>query len=842
MRTHLLALSAGVALTAAGCGLFDSESVLPSLDTSFDVSGDAGTVTDQVVGPDGRLLTGASIGEACDGDSDCRAGLACADGGACQPTGDAPEGTPCTTSGECGEGLSCGLTAQCEPSGGLTEGEPCTDLGACGDGLRCNLVGFAGICEPEGTGDAGATCEVSGDCLAPLACGPSGICQIGVFGGLSFMPQAECEEVDDSADFQAYFEVPRGEPLSEFYRLPFPNDARVVGGQLDLTGHPDPGSRYIGGELVTRYLDAVVANFDGFSTNPAVYFRFNRSVDFGSLTGSGDDATLWFVDIDPESPEYGQRRSMYWSVTNGRGLFLCTNYVAVHPSWSSPLRHDTTYAVYMTDGIRSNDGDFPLRSDDLVAMLRDDAPADTALTNAWTAYAPLRAYIADNDNISGANIVSAAVFTTMDPDRDIPSLRDAVRAEPVPSLDNLTVCESGATSPCDGGTDDRACVSASGDFVQIHATYEAPIWQRGTRPYLEPTDGGDVFGGGAPEPQGTETMCAALTIPTGEMPEAGWPLVMYAHGTGGSFTSAIRTGVAGDVANIDLGDDRVVRFATLTIDGVQHGPRRGESDLDAETLFYNFANPRAAHGNIQQGAADYFLLTAIAEQLDLDADASPTGDPIRIDGGNLWFFGHSQGVQVGAPFAAWEPNVRGAVFSGTGGGLPEALLNKSQPIDIASAVRFVLSRGRPDVNPVSELDPVLSLLQMHVDPVDPLNYGRRFFNTRTEEEAPLHVFMSYGYGDNYTPEPVQKAFAGGANLPVAQPANGSLSGLRTVDYPVSANAGPGPERATALVVDREPNGDYDGHFVLFRIESLNDQMREFLATGVLDGTPTVSAP
>jgi hypothetical protein len=420
------------------------------------------------------------------------------------------------------------------------------------------------------------------------------------------------------------------------------------------------------------------------------------------------------------------------------------------------------------------------------------------------------------------------------------ALRASVRALPAPTLENLTLCGPGVQSPCADGAE-RACIAADGNFVQVHATYDAPVWQHGTRPYLRSDDGGDVrLQGGRAVAAGTEQICLAMTIPTSPMPEDGWPVVLYGHGTGGSFLSFLREGVARTLADVDGGDGRRVGFVTVGIDGVQHGPRRGQSDIDPEPLFYNFANPLAGRGNIRQGAADYFLLTHLFEQLELSAAQSPTGEALRFDASNLFFFGHSQGAQVGAPFARFERGLRGVVFSGAGGGLPPSLLNKTEPVDIASGVRFVLGGGNPGAS-VSDLDPFLSLLQWHVDPVDPLNFGRGLFRTLTEDESPMNVFMSFGFGDNYSPEINQRIFGLSMGIRLGENPPAEVRGFTEVPYPVSGNQRANGSTSTAVMVAAQPSG-YDGHFVIFREAALNRQMQLFLASAVLEELPTVPAP
>lgn len=867
----LLLVAAIVALIALpACKFLDPTSEATSgIDAGFDGGGDLTLPEGAFFGADGTIQFGNRIGEECSSNGSCRSGLTC-ESGQCQPSPTGAADEACTVSGECGSGLSCGFPracwddaaeraaagtpvnplaecglAACVPNAGGEEDSECSTPEDCGDGLRCNLIGFTGACQPEGQGDVGQPCEDHVDCRDPLLCAPpselTGVdgfsCQIpAAVAEQLFMPSVECEVIPDDRDFAVFFEVPGGDGPDEFYRLPFPNDIRLRDGRVDMSGHHNPGLIYIGGGLVDAYLNAA-ERLDGFSTNPAVFFRFTQNPDFSSIVGGGDNPTIHFVNIDPDSTGYGNRIGMRWSVTTGGGKFICPRYIAVRPTWTSPLEHDTTYAVFFTSGIRSNGGEIPVTEPDFAAMLAPDAPAEGRLASAWDAYAPFRDYLVA-EGLSADSIVAAAVFTTQDPDVDMAALRDGARALDPPQLENLTRCGANVTGPCDDG-ERGACVNAAGDMIELHATYRAPVFQRGTAPFLSEADGGDIdFGNGSAVAASEEAICVSLTIPTGEMPENGWPVVMFGHGTGGAFTSHIAGGTAARLASIDVGDG--VRMASVGIDGPQHGPRRGGSTLSPELLFYNFANPLAAVGNVQAGAADFFTLTWLLENFDDEIDGV---GQVRFDVQNMYYFGHSQGSTSGGLFAAYEENLRAAIFSGAGGGLILSLLNKTNPQDVAAGVEFVLTDGGRTGGSVSDTDPLLSILQMVIDPVDPLNYARLYAREPVDPEGfGLHVFMSFGLGDTYTPDPTQEAFARAAALAIPAGAERGLEGFRGTEYPVSGNRSVNGEPVTAVVIPGEPSGDYDGHFVIFREPDLADQSMEFLGTMVTDGVPTVSAP
>ncbi len=785
-------------------------------------------------GPDGRPVVGTLLGDACTVSTNCRTNLTCIDN-TCQPTANRQLGESCIVSGECAEGLVCGTTSQCYEAGAGTDGSPCTQSQDCGEGLRCSYRGLGGICEPPGSLDIGEACTTSADCAAPLLCGASGLCLLPA-AGFPFLPDTDCADpAAETGPFRIFFEVPKaGEPLPDFFRLPFPNDIRRTETGVNLEGFPNPGERFLGGDVLGSYLRTLSTIDDGFSTNPTIFFRFSKAPNFASIQG-GSGGTLRIVNITPTSPSFGRGASIGWNVTNGRSKFVCHNYVAIHPSFRSPLEPNTTYAVYLTDGVTNDANERLVQDADFAAVLGATRPVDAELAEGWTKYAALREFLAAQ-GIPASSIMGATVFTTMDPIAPARALRPAVRELATPVIENLRACSADAAA-----SDDDKCATATGDFTELHATVPAPIFQAGTRPYFAENEGGDVVvDAGKAVVQGTEQLRLSITIPSGEMPADGWPVVLYAHGTGGNFRSGIEDGTAGRMSSIVI-DGQPVKAVTVGYDGVQHGPRRGNSEKDPENLFFNFANPKAARGNTLQGAADLHFLTYLAENVSIDAAASPTGQAIAFNPAKIFLFGHSQGSSVGSLFAALEPNVKSAIFSGLGGSLVLSLLNKTKPVDIARGVRIALSGSLTDNSRVNELDPVLSILQWYTDPVDPVNFAPLLYRRIPTGRNPLHVLQTLGQGDSFAPEPCMKAFAEAAGLPAGTPAAYTLADFNdTKAFPVSANKQSSLSvPVTALMIPYLADG-FDGHFVAQRNAAAQRQCQEFIGTSITAGVPTVT--
>ena len=800
-------------------------------------------------GTGGAAAAGLGVGEDCS-DRACRAGLVCEDD-VCELSGASEAGDACIASGECENGLVC-VGQVCVSAGDGRLGDSCATDQSCQSGLRCALVGFGAQCGQEGSGDLGAACTNSSACLGGLAC-IAGECNpapadLPPFGAPSFAG-VECDD-PSSANVRAYFEVPGAEEAVEgdFFRLPFPNDVYLVDGSPKLDDFPTPGSELLGVDPVRIYLDRIEAQHNGWGTEPKVIFRFSGPIDHTTFTSdeAKQEGRVRFVDVTMGISEAERDPDAGWSVyyTTGRSNYVCHNWFGVSRPLGAPLRAGHTYAVILTTGGRDSDGNVIRRSDNLTALLGASEPSDPVLAEAHAAYLPLRNYLqSDNGNssgrlnIDGSQVLNASVITVHDHQATMRELAEAVLGEETPVASDWVLCDEGVESPCPDAEGDRACGAGTADYDEYHALVGLPVFQQGDAPYL--SEGGAIDTSGAVE---TEQVCLSLTVPTSAAPAAGWPLVIFAHGTGGSFRSHVRDEVAGSLARAEE------PFAVLGIDQVQHGPRRAGSDESPENLFFNFLNPDAALGNPLQGAADQLSLLRWAQTLALTADETG-GDAIGIDATKLVFFGHSQGSTHGSlmlPFAA----VPGAVLSGNGAGLRYSLLAKTQPVNIAQALPFVLADATATgaLN-MGEWHPALGMLQQWLDAGDPYNFAELAGMRPESGQSPHHIFQTYGIDDSYSPPETLFAYALAARADNAPLPDGvepdtanQNSRLSPEADPVSGNRSVGGMDITLAMRQYEAPAGSDGHFVVFDVAEANGDAVQFLEALAAGEIPSVGNP
>jgi len=794
---------------------------------------------------DAGIPPGGGVGSMCSASMPCRMGLTCSAANTCEPGRMQPPGAPCVINGECAAGNVClwvGSTRQCGPGGKGLNGSSCQTNADCADGLRCTLSGFGATCGPDGKVDVGGSCMTSADCLGGLAC-MGGKCNVVPPGlppfGFPTWPGAKCE-TDTGAPI-SYFRVPRGSGDLDFYRLPFPNDIRMKNGHPDLTGHPTPGTELLGFDPVDRYLRAIEADNDGFGPYSTVIFRFNSQFRVSPAGGS-----VTYVDVTAGA-DFGMQalNGMQWLLDFGRNAYICPNYFAVRMLDGQTLKAGHTYAVIVHD-VNVDPSGAPIGQDsEFAAMLASTPPTDAALAAAYTAYQPLRDYVAAK-SVVPSTLVNAAVFTVGHVGREIAAVQQAVQGLAAPVPTGWVKCGAGP-SPCPDATGDRACDAAPDPaFDELHALVPLPIFQSGTAPYLNPPDGRIAVS--SPMVVRTENVCMSLTVPKGAtMPASGWPVVVYAHGTGGSFRSHVREGVAKALATV--AGDNTVAFAVLGIDQVEHGPRRGTSTDTPENLFYNFGNPGAARDNAMQGAADQMSLAKLAASLDVK-DTTLTGAEVKIDPAAVLFWGHSQGATEGGISAPYTPELGAVVFSGQGASLIDALLNKTNPVNIAGAMAFALSDlAYADKGALRGgiFHPVLNLLQTYLDPSDPLNHAALM--APATATGGHHVFQVYGQNDTYAPPITELTYALAAQLAVlAHDPKATMP-----DFPACAGCTPvfGPEtagpitknaggRLTAVVRQYAQVPGFDGHFVAYKNTLAQHDLYRFLDDAAKGLAPTLA--
>ena len=208
------------------------------------------------------------------------------------------------------------------------------------------------------------------------------------------------------------------------------------------------------------------------------------------------------------------------------------------------------------------------------------------------------------------------------------------------------------------------------------------------------------------------------------MPAGGYPIMLYAHGTGGNYRTFVGNGVASAFAK------RCV--AVMGIDQIFHGTRPGgPCSLNAppcnnnlDLIFFNVQNPTAARANGPESAIDVVQQARLFTEtgIQVPANVSRSGSAISFDKKELTFMGHSQGGLNGPMFLAIDDQARGGVLSGSGSMISISILEKTKPVNVAGLVKSLM--GLPRMTEQQEVNPSIRDLPDpdDLDPTDPIHY------------------------------------------------------------------------------------------------------------------------
>lgn len=612
-----------------------------------------------------------------------------------------------------------------------------------------------------------------------------------------------------------------------FFDHPWPSDFRLdVGGTIHLRGYPNPRAV----PLLRDYIDSMQGVIHGFSPVAAGYVRFSAPIDPVSLPSDplaalASTSSVQLIDIDPASPEHGERRPLTLHWQREAGVYWPATTLAFMPAFGHPLRLATRYALVVTNDLRAENGGGVGPGPELKQLLSKQAISTPgALADHQAMLAPALAEI-EAAGVAAADLVHLAVFTTSDPTAETQRLRNWVVQE----------------YPAPTASDWEAKDQVAGVMDVYEGTYgPSPDFQRGKIPFAAFGDGGELAFDSSGEPllQREFSLRFALTVPDATacpMPPAGYPITLYAHGTGGNYRSFVRAGHEGPKLA-----ERCV--ATMGIDQIFHGTRPGADAGNPEVLFFNVSNPVAARANGPQSAIDVVQQARLFSetQVEVPANISRSGAAIKFDASRMTFFGHSQGGLNGPMFLAVDNQARGAVLSGSASVISITLLEKTEPIDVAALVRNVFLALSPSEQPeLNELHPEISMAQTIVDPTDPIHYVPLIAKSPLPGFAPKSVLMTEGVsadgsGDSYAPPhgiEVQAIALGLAPVepvvyaPVELAWSPALSPFSVPAQGIAGNLASGA--ASGGLVQWVPSGG-DGHFVIYNIPEAMDQCTGFI--------------
>lgn len=617
----------------------------------------------------------------------------------------------------------------------------------------------------------------------------------------------------------------------QFYNLPYPFDLR-----LDESGRPDlSGFPIWEDNPVMSGLRDIADDEVGFSTVSAGYFRFNRpltDLDPTDVIPATLQSPILLIDVDPNSPERGKLYPTIASTPRPDLNYVPDFLLSVGPAPGIVLPPNRQYAYVVQRSLRDIFGRRLDSPDTLERLLAHSPPQNPAEIEAYELYQPLRDTL-QQVGLSSRNIATATVFTTGDPVGETARLSQQIVDRYDLTIENLQL------DPDDGATHER--------FWEFHGTIEFPQFQQGTPPFnsaglFEFTSDGFLV------EQRVESAPVVITIPKDlTVPEDGFPLLIYQHGSNGLSTQVVDRGPIlepGGERVPGLGPAHVVaEYGIATVStALPLNPERLE---DAPTDAYlNFANLAAYRDTFRQGVFEQRLLLEALEDFEIPAELMLNGaTDVRVETDSVAVLGQSLGAQFANMLGAIEPNV-GAVIPTGSPGLWPLLIPETELSEAAGLLLGTLQ-------PLDPLYPGLNLLEEAWEVADPIVYAPYLAQRPLAGHPVRSVYKPVGQGDTEVPEAVFNAMALATGLRQAGPiiwpemqTSLALDGLNGIEpYPGANNVLSEDGRPyTGVVVQYKGDGIADPHTIFSQLDQVKFQYGNFLNTWFEDGVAQVLAP
>jgi hypothetical protein len=645
---------------------------------------------------------------------------------------------------------------------------------------------------------------------------------------------------------------------ANFYSFPFPSDLR-----LNAAGAPDySGFPLIKENNLLQGMIPLASGRKGFSTLAVAYFQFTAPMaplDPTAVIPGDKSQTILLLDVDPASPDRGTFFPTV-AATAPEDPYTAANVITVAARPGFVLFPKRKYAFVVRKEQKDASGHELAVNPTLAQLEGGMVPSTSNGTAAAALYAPLFETL-ETAGVSRFDVAAATVFTTGDVVADTAAMSTALVAKYPVTISNLTVqasSDAGVVDPDGGSTYPRIC--------ELQGTITLPQFQVGTPPFAS-SGGTFVIGSdGLPVKQGDAVIPMAISLPTvaagGAMPAAGFPLVLYFHGSGGVSTEFVDRG---PILTPDGGETpgQGPAYVLAPFGFAMAGaalPENPQRVADAgETEYLQVANLASLLGNFRQGVIEQRMFLAALSTLTLDPSVVAAGCPgVSVGTGTAYHFDpasfFSQGQSMGGMYTnlitAVEPSFRAAVPTGAGGFWTYFIFQTAFVPNANGLLEVALGVHGEQLN---FMHPAFSMIETGWEAVDPIVSVPRLSRNPLPGTTPRAIYEPVGQNDSYFSNDDYNAVAlayghrevGSVIWPEMQTAltEEGLGGI--VPYPTSndVHAVNDGGAYTGIVVQYDADSiTGNGHYIYAQLDAVKYQYGCFLSSVLRTGVGVVPAP
>lgn len=543
-------------------------------------------------------------------------------------------------------------------------------------------------------------------------------------------------------------------------------------------------------------LAGMLSEADGWSRQTPIVLALSHPLD-PSLVPPDPAASLdplapiALVDLDPTSPEYGQRvpyRLLVRSDPRPGGAGV-DHAAILFPTID--LRERGRYAVVVTR--RAFAAGEPGRSFEPSAFFAGvlNGPADdesdtvtrvrAVVGDALEALAELPDVPIPAEDVALALSLSIRTHPSV---MDLVHIKEQALASPPPAF----VMPDVVNDPCP--TPGSFCIRLIPNrAVEVRGRVRLPNYRDASVQFARDANG-------VPVPTGISEVPFVLTLPFAALDGPVFP-VMYQHGNPGSPTELL----GANSEQIDDAGFALIGFQdTLNRELSPSGTTEQRITAQVLAIFANLLlTQKMPQYWLQTGADQIFFLRAIQGLGSLDlirrgpggqVELGPDGQP-EIDPSTILYKGISEGANNAQRFLPFAPEILAAEATVGGARLGETLIHQSADQILQQIATFL-----PQLKPV-ELWVGLSLFQAGFDPQDGHTYLRYLYRepllpfAGSDDVTPPSTLWTEGIGDSLVPNNATRAMVRELGIPHVRPTEVEVPGVPQVDAPLAGNVAPG---------------------------------------------------